>query len=511
MQFDLHSGSDLMRALAPDLVVMAGAMVLMLASAMIKDRAKAQRNVGFAAIVVCLAALGVVIASAAAGNSSGDGPIAVDRFRWAVDGVILIGAMGAIALGIEDNEREQILTAESHVLVLLASSGMMIMAAARDLMVLFLAIELMSLSTYVLCGINRRSPRSAESALKYFLLGSFSTAFLLYGIALTYGATGTTELGFIAKHVREGLEGRDVLFHGGIALMLVGFSFKVSAAPFHMWAPDVYEGAPTPITAYMSATVKTAAFAALLRVWTEAFPGAVETWRGPLTIIAVTTMIVGSVIALPQRNVKRMLAYSSIVHSGYILIAALATTDTGRSAFLFYLVSYTLATLGAFAVVGAVSKQNEGKLSILDYSGLWHERPWLAMAMAIYMLSLLGFPIFGGTGFYAKYYMLTAALSGPVKMPGVAVALVLTSCVSAGFYLYLVQLMFMKDRPAGERVGATGTLTRFVIWGTATAIIVLGIFASPLSRWAADSAPMHGIAATTSATTSPAAATSAGK
>jgi NADH-quinone oxidoreductase subunit N len=492
MSFDLTTSLGLTLALGPDIFVMAGAMVLMLVAAFLKDRPSAQRSVGIAAMVVCAVALALVLGYAAKAPSAGDGPVAVDQFRWAVDAIVLIAAMGAIALGIEDNEREQILIAESHVLILLASSGMMVMAAARDLMVLFLAIELMSLSVYILAGINRRSPRSAESALKYFLLGSFSTGFLLYGIALTYGATGSTELGVIAQRIQAGLEGREVLLHGGIALLLIGFAFKVSAAPFHMWAPDVYEGAPTPVTAYMSAAVKAAAFAALLRVWTEAFPAAVDVWRGPLTVIAVTTMIVGSVVALPQRNVKRMLAYSSIVHSGYILIAALSATDVGRSAFLFYLVSYSLATLGSFAVVGAVSKQNEGKLSVLDYSGLWHERPWLAMAMGIYMLALLGFPIFGGTGFLAKWYMLNAALAGPVKMPGVATALVLTSCVSAGFYLYLVQLMFMKERPPNERVGHTGGLTRFVIGSTAIVIVVLGVFANPLSQWAARGAPMTG-------------------
>jgi NADH-quinone oxidoreductase subunit N len=492
VNFDLRVPLELTFALGPDLFVMAGAMLLMLVSAFLGDKPGAQRRVGIVAMGVCIVALALVIAYAMSGRSATPGPIAVDPFRWAVDVVILIGTIGAIALAIEDNERERITVAESHVMTLLATSGMMLMAAARDLMVLFLALELMSLSTYVLCGINRRSAKSAESSLKYFLLGSFSTGILLYGIALTYGATGSTDLGVIGDRVFAGLDGRELLLNAGIALMLIGFAFKVSAAPFHMWAPDVYEGAPTPVTAYMSAAVKAAAFAALLRVWTEAFPSAVDVWRGPLIVIAVATMIVGSIVALPQRNVKRMLAYSSIVHSGYILIAALATTEIGRRAFLFYLVSYTLATLGSFAVVGAVSKQNEGKLGVGDYAGLWHERPWLAMAMGIYMLALLGFPIFGGTGFLAKWYMLNASLAGPFKMPGVATALVVTSCVSAGFYLYLVTLMFMKDRPAGERVGPTGAFTRFVIGGTAILIVALGVFSSPLINWAERGSPMKG-------------------
>ena len=492
MNFDLASPLGLTFALGPDIFMMAGAMLLMLVAAWLKDRPNAQRSVGIVAIGVCVASLALVIMYALSGRGAGDGPIAVDPFRWAVDAIVLVGTIGAIALAIEDNEREQILTPEMHVMMLLASSGMMLMAAARDLMVLFLAIELMSLSVYVLAGLNRRSAKSAEGALKYFLLGSFSTGFLLYGIALTYGATGSTDLRVIADTIMAGLDGRDLVLHGGIALMLIGFAFKVSAVPFHMWAPDVYEGAPTPVTAYMSASVKAAAFAALLRVWTEAFPMSVAVWRGPLTVIAVATMVVGSLVALPQRNVKRMLAYSSIVHSGYLLIAALAMSDLGRSAFLFYLFGYTLATLGAFAVVGAVSKRNEGRLNLADYSGLWHERPWLALAMAVFILALLGFPIFGGVGFFAKWYMLNAALAAPVKLTSVAVALVLTSVVSAGFYLYLVQLMFMKDRPEGERVGSTGTFTRVVIGGAVAAILVLGVFSNPLVRWAQRGAPMKG-------------------
>ena len=495
MTFDLATPFGLTLALGPDIIVMVGAMVLMLVAAFLKDRPGAQRTVGAGAIVVCVIALGATIAYAIAGRTASPGPIAADPFRWAVDVIILVATIGSLALGIDDNEREQINIAESHVLMLFATSGMMLLAAARDLMVLFLALELMSISTYVMCGINRRSPRAAESALKYFLLGSFSTGFLLFGIAFTYGATGSTELGAIANAISSGLGDRQLLLNGGIAMMLIGFAFKVSAAPFHMWAPDVYEGAPTAVTAYMAAGVKAAAFASLLRVWTEAFPGSADTWRGPLTVVAVATMIVGSIIALPQRNVKRMLAYSSIVHSGYILIAALTLTHVGRSAYLFYLVSYTLATLGSFGVVGAVSKQNEGKLNILDYAGLWHERPWLAMSMGIYMFALLGFPIFGGTGFLAKWYMLDASLAGPLKMPGVATALVLTSCVSAGFYLYLVTLMFMKERPTGERVGHTGQLTRVVIGTTALAIVILGVFSNPLLRWAEHGSPMTAISA----------------
>ncbi len=491
MPLDLSLPRDLALALIPELIVFGGGMLLMLVAAFRGDGAASQRVVGFGALAVAASALVSVVVLAATGQSAAAGPLALDPFRAAVAVVVLLGTIGTIALGIEDNLREQIGIAESHVLVLFAAGGMMLMGAARDLMVLFLAIEIMSLSIYVLAGINRRSARSAESALKYFLLGAFSTAFLLFGIAVVYGATGQTGLAGIAAAIHAGLGPASVLLHVGIALLLVGFLFKVSAAPFHMWAPDVYDGAPTAITAFMAATVKAASFAAFIRVWTEAFPASVETWRVPLMIVAILTMVVGSVVALPQQNVKRMLAYSSIVHSGYLLIAALANSSLGRSALLFYLVSYSLATFGAFAVVSAVSRPTAGRTGIADYLGLWQVRPWLAMAMSVYMFALLGFPVFGGAGFIAKWYMLDAALTGPTRMPLVAIALVLTSAISAGFYLYMVMVMFMKDRPADANpVGATGTMTRLVIVGTSLAILAIGVAASPLIRWAERGAPM---------------------
>ena len=272
-----------------------------------------------------------------------------------MDVIILLGTIGALALGIDDNDRAGTTTAETHVLILLASSGMMLLAAARDLMIVFLGIELMSVSVYALAGLNRRSQRAAEGALKYFLLGAFSTAFLLYGIALVYGATGATGLAEIAERIdANGLATSPILLIG-IAMLLVGFGFKVATVPFHMWAPDVYDGSPNPITAYMAATVKTAAFAAFLRVWLEAFPSEFGSWHRAVAGLAIATMIIGNAIGLQQRNLKRLLAYSSIAHAGFILVAIAAGTMQGASAMLFYLLAYTLATFGAFAVIIVLS------------------------------------------------------------------------------------------------------------------------------------------------------------
>ena len=407
-----------------------------------------------------------------------------------VDVVILLGTVFAIALSMDDNMRSGITTAEMHVLILLASSGMMLLAAARDLMIVFLGIELMSISVYALAGINRRSERSAEGALKYFLLGAFSTAFLLYGIALVYGATGSTSLPIIAGRIAMFGLARSPLLITGIALMLIGFGFKVATVPFHMWAPDVYEGAPSPITAYMAATVKAAAFAAFIRVWLEAFPFSFNTWHPALSGLAIATMVIGNAIGLVQKNLKRMLAYSSIGHAGYILVAIAAGTFQGSSAMLFYLFIYTLATFGAFAVVVALTRDGQTTVMLDELDGLWTVRPGLALGMAVLMLALMGFPIFGGAGFFAKWYVLQAALQAPIRQTTLAVVLVLTTVVSAGYYLYVLVRMFMRPRPEGYPVPErTGGLTQAVLALSVLLILLIGIAPDYLVRVARNGRP----------------------
>jgi NADH-quinone oxidoreductase subunit N len=489
MNFDLSTPAGLMSALVPDIVLMVGAMVLMLYAAWRPEGAAHQRNVGYAALAVIAVTIAAVIWYASRGLTATDGVIAVDGFRWAADVVFLLGAAAAIAMGIESNPRERIIGGESHVLVLFATAGMMIMAASRDLMILFLGVEMMSIAVYVLAGMNRGSVRSAEGALKYFLLGAFSTGFLLYGIALIYGATGSTNIGVVGERIAHfALTGHAMLLIG-VGLLLVGFAFKVAAVPFHMWAPDVYEGAPTPITAYMAAAVKAAAFAMFFRVWIEAFLLIDGAWFAPIWWVAAATMIVGNVVALAQRNIKRMLAYSSIVHGGYLLVAVAAGTPMGSSAFLFYAVAYTLATFGAFAVVSAVQKPGEHATPIADYDGLWSTRPWLAVGFGVCMLALLGFPIFGGAGFFAKWYVLQAALTSPRGLVPLSVVLVLTSVVSAGYYLHIVRVMFMRPRAEGAAEPATlQPLTRMVLVGSVVLLLVLGLFPGSLAGWAKSNA-----------------------
>jgi NADH-quinone oxidoreductase subunit N len=495
MSFDLSMPAQLSAALGPDLLLMGGAMILLLRSGWRPESDAHQRSVGIMSIALCIITMIAVGYYAYQGYTAGNGPIAVDNFRWAADEIFLIATVGTIAMSLDYNAREGITPGETHVLLLLATSGMMILAAARDLIIVFLGIELMSVAIYVLVGLNRRRERSAEGAIKYFLLGAFSTAFLLYGIALVYGATGATNFATIGANIsRFNLEHSGLLLVG-VALLLVGFGFKVAAAPFHMWAPDVYEGAPTPVTAYMAAAVKAAAFAAFFRLWLEAFPAVITVWHQPVWWLAAATMIVGNLIALAQRNIKRLLAYSSIAHAGYILVAMVVGTRLGSSAFMFYLFAYTMATLGAFAVIVATGSAGEDRMGVEEYAGLWTVRPGLAVAMAVFMLALLGFPIFGGIGFFAKWYVLQAALQAPSPQTRLAVILVLTSVVSAGYYLYVVMVMFMKPRTSASLLPAhTSGWTRAVVWGSAAIILIFGLFPDAVVSLTQRSAPLPAVA-----------------
>jgi NADH-quinone oxidoreductase subunit N len=488
--YDLSIPSHLTAALLPDLLLVGGAMLLLLWAVWRRESAAHQRSVGVLSIGLCIAVLVAVLLMMFDRPRASDGPIAVDNFRWMVDIVILLGTIGAIALGIDDNDRSGTTTAETHVLILLASSGMMLLAGARDLMIVFLGIELMSVSSYALAGINRRSERSAEGALKYFLLGAFSTAFLLYGIALVYGATGATGLHEIhARIVANDLASSPILLIG-IAMLVVGFGFKVSTVPFHMWAPDVYDGSPNPVTAYMAATVKAAAFAAFLRVWLEAFPNEFASWHRAIAGLAIATMIVGNAIGLQQRNLKRLLAYSSIAHAGFILVAIASGTAQGASAMLFYLLAYTLATFGAFAIIVVLSR-GDAPVTTDDVTGLWSTRPWLAVGMSVFMLALMGFPVFGGAGFLAKWYILKAALQAPQPQTALAVTLVLTTVISAGYYLYVIMVMFMRPRAADAAVvGPTHGWTKFVVVACAAAILILGVAPDYAVRYASVGQPI---------------------
>jgi len=334
--------------------------------------------------------------------------VAADSFRYAASFIFLMAAILTVVLSMGYVGREKILTPEYYVLLVFATVGTMVMSAASDLLLLFLGIEVMSISVYALVGINRRSVFSAEAALKYFLMGAFASAFVVYGITLIYGATGTTNFAEIdLRTAALALQGNGLLV-AGIGLLLIGFAFKVAAVPFHMWAPDAYDGAPTPITAFMAAAVKAAGFAALIRLTIFALGDSIDAWQPAVWWLAVVTMIAGNLMALSQRRVKRMLAYSSVGHAGYLLVAVISGTETGAAAFLFYAFMYTLVTLGAFGAVSVIGRNGERELLISDLAGLASSRPWLSFAITIFMLSLLGFP--GTAGFIGKWYILSSAI-----------------------------------------------------------------------------------------------------
>jgi NADH-quinone oxidoreductase subunit N len=334
---------------------------------------------------------------------------------------------------------------EYYALILFAALGMMVMASAADLIMIFLGLEAFSLPLYILAGFLRRQPRSNESSLKYMLLGAFASAFLLYGIALLYGAVGSTRLTTVAGRLGEGGAWGNPLAMFGIALLLVGLGFKVAAVPFHMWLPDVYEGAPTPVTAFMIAGTKAAAFAAILRaLGPPLFPLRAE-WAAPLWVLAILTMGVGNVAALTQQSIKRMLAYSSIAHAGYLLVALVAGTSRGFSGMLFYLVVYAFMNLGAFAVIIAAAPQGEERPTLASVAGLGQRHPVLAFSMAVFMFSLAGLPPTGG--FVGKFYIFSAAVEA--NYVGLALIAVLCSVVSVFFYLRVVVAMYMEEPREG--------------------------------------------------------------
>ncbi len=489
MTFDLSIPSQLAAALTPDLILMAGAMALLLIVVWGAETAERDRLAGRLALLLCALTAATVIWMAVSDVSAGPGMIAVDNFRWVVDLLILLATAITIALSMDENRRDGIVLGEGYVMVLFAAAGMMVLAAARDLVLVFLGIELMSIAVYVLAGLNRRSARAAEASLKYFLLGAFATGFLLYGIALVYGATGSTQFSVIGGML-SGARMPSVVMLLGVAMLVVGFGFKIAAVPFHMWTPDVYEGSPTPFTAFMAAGVKTAAFASLIRLWIEAFAGIRMSWIPVIWWLAAATMIFGNLVALQQKNVKRMLAYSSIAHAGYLLVALSSASLAATSTLVFYMMAYTLATMGAFAVVVAVSRPGGHGQRVSDLEGLWQSNPWLAAAMAVFMMSLLGFPIAGGMGFIAKWYVLKTALTGAVPQTSLAVILVLTSVVSAGYYLGIVVTMFMKPlAPDVPRAGPTPRLTGWVIGIAAVAILVFGLWPDRLLVWSVRSTP----------------------
>ena len=397
------------------------------------------------------------------------GSVVLDNFATFFKMTFLVAAGLAVLISDQYMEREECNHGELYPLILFTVVGMMLMASGTDLMTIFLGLEVMSVSLYVLAGINRANRKSNEAGLKYFLLGAFSTGFLLYGMALIYGATGTTRIYKIASIIGQmTLPSANIMLVAGMLLMLTGFLFKIAAAPFHMWTPDVYEGAPTPMTAFMSAGPKAAGFAAALRILLVALPTLQVEWSQLLWIIAVLTMTVGNITALRQDNIKRMLAYSSIAHAGYCLVGFAAGNGIGTAGILFYMLSYAFMNIGAFAIVILVAKKGETNGNVMDFAGLGFKHPILAVAMTVFLFSLAGMP--PTAGFIGKFYLFSGAIQkGYIWL---AVIGVLNSAASVYYYLRVMVYMYMKD-PTEEFdwVQVTAPITLALIIAVAGSLI----------------------------------------
>jgi NADH-quinone oxidoreductase subunit N len=391
----------------------------------------------------------------------------IDNTAIAIDWILILITAISILFAMDYLKRQRIEMGEFYSLLLFTTAAMMTMAHGRNLIVLFLALEWLSIGLYVLAGFAYPRIRSEEAAMKYLLYGAFAAGFLAYGIALIYGATGTVDLQGVADAIAaNGALATSPLLLIGVGLLLIGFGYKISMVPFHMWTPDVYEGAPTPVTAYMSAATKAAGFAALLRVLQIALPDLIATWQVALAGLAALTMIVGNIAAVAQSNIKRMLAYSAVAHAGFILCALVGLDVPGATqSFLYYVLAYSLMNLGAFAVVIAIEQVGEERFDIADLAGLGWRQPLLGAAMAIFMFSLAGVPPLAG--FFAKVLVFYVAYQAGFWW--LALIGLLTSVVSAFYYLRIVVNMYMRDRPEPARSFVTSPL----LVGVAVAAILI--------------------------------------
>ena len=417
-------------------------------------------------------------------DRTGFGVIVADNYALFFNVVICGIGLLTILLSSGSAEQDRIPTGEYYALMLFSIAGMMLMGSTRDLLVIFVALEILSLAVYVLTGVRRDSPKGTEAAFKYFLLGAFSSAFFLYGIAFTYGVAGSTRLEAIGSFLSAQALSSNPMILMAVGLLLVGFAFKISAVPFHMWTPDAYEGAPAIVTGFMSTGVKVAAFAAFTRVFLSTFEPFSNEWAPLVAWVAAATMILGTVVGVAQSNLKRMLAYSSIAHGGYLLVGLVAANSVGKAAILFYLLAYSVTNLAAFGVIALLGARDRDNDELRDYAGLWHTRPALAALMTVCLLSLGGLP--PTAGFIGKWYIFSAAVSAGYYW--LAIIGVLTSVVSVFFYLRVVVMMYMADREAG--LPAPVTIPRLgmaALTVAIVAIVYLGVLPTRVLDFAAES------------------------
>jgi NADH-quinone oxidoreductase subunit N len=465
--------------IAPEVIITAFGFLVLLVD-VFAQKTKKKDHLGIISLIGIVIAFIVTLTQIGPARSGFEGMFISDGYAVFFKVTFLIIAFLTVLISMGYTQREGIAFGEYYALVLFAALGMMLMAAGTHLITIFLGLETMSISIYVLVGIMRENKRSVEAALKYFLLGAFATGFLLYGIAFIYGATGSLYLKDIAAYIASKNLLRSPMLLMSLVFLTIGFGFKIASVPFHMWAPDVYEGAPTSITAFMATGVKAAGFAALVRVFFSALPAFRPDWISIMWVLAVATMTVGNLIAISQTNIKRMLAYSSIAHAGYILVAFVAGNDLGTSGILFYLMAYAFMNLGAFTVVILLGKKGEENTLINDYAGIGFKYPLVAASMTIFLLSMAGIPPLAG--FMAKFYVFSAAVKS--NFYWLAVLGMLNSAVSVYYYLRVTVLMYFRnpEREIGGLQFPPGAVAALILAVIGT--LYMGLFPSNLLSFA---------------------------
>ncbi len=467
--------------LLPIIVLVVWALALLLVDLFIPKERK-----GLTAILAAAGlalTMGICLSQTGQTSVGFNGMVVLDGFSTFISILLLFSALMGISLAYGYLKRMDIERGEYYSLILFSVVGMMLMAQAADLIVVFIALELLSIPLYVLAAFATKNASSEEAGIKYFLLGAFSGGFVVYGIALVFGATGTTAIAGIAAASAAGTASPALLLAGS-ALILVGFGFKIAAAPFHMWTPDVYQGAPTPVTAFMAAGAKIAGFAALMRIFSTAFPSLAVDLTPVLAILSALTMIVGNIAAVSQKNIKRMLAYSSIAHAGYILMAFVAfgnpeVAPTAIAAGIFYLVTYALTNFGSWGIVIALEEENGKGLEIDDYAGLGQKNPLMAVAMTVFMLSLIGIP--PTLGLIGKFYLFSAVIAADFYW--LAIVGIITSLISAFYYLRVVVTMYMKE---GDPKTTSESWLNMTWIAMAVVTVILSFVPSALFRWVSE-------------------------
>lgn len=462
--------ADMMRFLPETILTIAGTLLLLLEAFKKKDDESRSMISTLTLIAIGVAMYGTVVAYQNPGPGFNN-MIVSDGFAAFFRLVVLAVGLLTVLCSTSYLQRENSNTGEFYVLLLFSLAGQCLMAAANELIMVFIGLEISSIASYILAGYLRDDKRGNESALKYFLLGSFATAFLLYGVAWVYGMTGSTNLLEIRAAIEKGTPSL-IMVSGAAGLMLVGFAFKISAAPFQVWAPDVYQGAPAPVSGFLSAGPKAVAFAVMIRVFQTAFDSLTPRWEPVLWTMALLTMIVGNFAALWQTNIKRMLGYSSIAHAGYVLVAVTTHSVTGTAAAMFYLAAYGMMNYGAFAIVTSIAGKGEEHVTLDSMKGLSQRQPAVAALLTVFLLSLIGVPLTGG--FFGKFYIFKAAIDS--HMVWLTALGLLNSAVAAYYYLRVLVAMYMHEpETTGHEASIAGGL-KLTMWLTAGATIVLGVF-----------------------------------